>query len=213
MEECLPKQRLYDDGVTELIRWAADVTRGRSPILDIGCGRGYLALALEDSEIHGVEIDSERAAEARTRYKRVYETDIDQLLDSQVEDCYEAAICIDALEHLANPEATLSNLRSIMGSQSILVAAIPNIAHISSRKRLLLGKWNYTDMGMLDRTHLRFFTYDTAQELVRNAGFGILDVQVRNSFPRLLQPIAPLLKDKWPNLFGYHVLITAEVGR
>lgn len=207
------QKKLYSAGATDLIEWAASAINQRSPVLDVGCGRGYLAEAASNCEIHGLEPDKERAQDARKSCERVYEQDIDSFLDDhQQKAVFDAVVCIDLLEHLVSPESTLAKMRTILKPQGILVTAIPNVAHISSRIRVAKGEWRYADEGLLDRTHLRFYTYYTAIELVRSSGYEVLSVGTIETFPRLVRPIKSLLRGRWPNLFGRHTLVTARVA-
>jgi SAM-dependent methyltransferase len=82
-------------------------------------------------------------------------------------------ICADVLEHLRDPWTVLAWLRTLPAPGGRAVISVPNIAHWTARRALLRGRFDYTDFGLLDRTHLRFFTRATAAELARRAGFAV----------------------------------------
>lgn len=201
----------YSAGPTDVIRWAASQIVGHSPVLDVGCGRGYLGSVAPGTEMYGVEIDPERAEDARASYAQVYEQSIDSFLaDGPHRSRFGAVVCVDLLEHLLEPSETLASMKSILRPDGILVTAIPNVVHISSRVRVAKGHWRYADEGLLDRTHLRFYTYYTAIELVTSAGYEIVSIGAIETFPRVIRPAKNLIKDRWPNLFGRHTLVTAR---
>ena len=94
----------------------------------------------------------------------------------------------DVLEHLRDPVEVLNNLRPLITPTGYLVASIPNVAHRSLRLSLLFGEFDYADMGLLDRTHLRFFTIRTIEKMMNESGFKIVDmVRIRNT--SLMDPL------------------------
>jgi hypothetical protein len=96
---------------------------------------------------------------------------------------FDALVLGDVLEHFQDPWRVLTELRSFITPDGMCVACIPNVGHWSMVAELLQGKWRYADQGLLDKTHLRFFTLDTAVELFEKAGWTVLD-----ALPRKLQP-------------------------
>jgi 2-polyprenyl-3-methyl-5-hydroxy-6-metoxy-1,4-benzoquinol methylase len=94
----------------------------------------------------------------------------------------------DVLEHLRDPVEVLNNLRPLIAPAGYLVASIPNVAHRSLRLSLLFGEFDYADMGLLDRTHLRFFTIRTIEKMMNESGLKIVDmVRIRNT--SLMDPL------------------------
>ena len=154
-------------------------------VLEIGCGDGSLGLAVKSrnpqAQYFGVELFEDVANVARLRLDGVVCGNI------EVEEVFASLNCMrdnllfdvlvfgDVLEHLLNPWNTLKSLRGIMAEHAICVACIPNVGHWSVVKQQLNGRWNYADSGLLDRTHLRFFTMETACEMFIEAGWNIVD--------------------------------------
>jgi hypothetical protein len=106
----------------------------------------------------------------------------------------------DILEHLRDPWRTLADLRQRARVEAVCCACIPNVAHWSLLLQQLRGRWDYVDAGLLDRTHLRFFTLQTAIELFRQAGWKPLDARPRVQSPdrtrealELFKPLCPAL--------------------
>ena len=85
----------------------------------------------------------------------------------------DAVLCLDVLEHLRDPKKLLIRLHASLNSTGFLITSIPNVANYRVAIPLLFGKWVYRDSGILDRTHLRFFTRTTAVELLESSGFRI----------------------------------------
>ena len=88
---------------------------------------------------------------------------------------FERVVLLDILEHLNEPEKLLRQCHEVLEPDSQLIVSVPNIANITVRLMLLFGQFNYTARGILDRTHVRFFTRKTARRFVEQSGFTILE--------------------------------------
>jgi hypothetical protein len=82
-------------------------------------------------------------------------------------------VCADVLEHVRDPWTVLAWLRTLLDDGAMAIISVPNIGHWTARRALLRGRFPYADFGLFDRTHLRFFTRDSAHELAERAGFGV----------------------------------------
>ncbi|MCI1788860.1 MAG: class I SAM-dependent methyltransferase [Actinomyces sp.] len=165
----------------------SDLAAG-SRILDVGCAAGDLGAALKGRGfvVSGIEADRESAEIASERLDVVVVADLETNgLGEIVEGPFDAIIFGDVLEHLSDPETVLKAAVGLLSPNGFIVASIPNIAHGSVRLALLLGQWNYTDEGLLDRTHLRFFTLKSIRELFGDAGLVISSIQAT-----ILDPLA-----------------------
>lgn len=149
-----------------------------SQVLDIGCATARLAEHLTQNKgctCYGVEMDPESCAIARDRLTGLFEGSIlDPELFAKLPADNNVIICSDVLEHLPRPDRLLEGLREKLRPEGIVLVALPNIAHYSIRIRLALGRFDYTDEGILDRTHLRFYTLRTARSLFESCGIEIL---------------------------------------
>jgi len=98
----------------------------------------------------------------------------------------------DVLEHLRQPEEILSRCKQLLLPSGFVIASIPNIAHWSMRWNLLFGRFDYTNLGLLDRTHLRFFTYKSAFDLFEKSGYAVdcFDF-VSGRFPKSMARFCP----------------------
>ena len=151
-------------------------------ILDVGCAAGAMGarlLAGGALEVVGLEREPRAALIARTRLSAVYQYDLNELPALPYPDGYfDAITCADVLEHLVDPGALLKELRRYLKHDGLLVCSIPNIRHESVLVPLVVdGLFSYVDAGILDRTHLRFFTIKEIASFLLGAGFS-MDEQV-----------------------------------
>lgn len=152
------------------------VPEGAKRVLDVGCAAGMMGAALKERgsvEVIGVEINPAVAHEAANRLDKVIVGDVEEVTLPYPEGYFDAIVLGDVLEHLRDPWALLKRLRPYLVENGRLVASIPNVANISVLRDLVRGKWQYRDAGILDRTHLRFFTLDSIREMFTNAGYRI----------------------------------------
>ena len=145
-------------------------------IIDVGCASGALGRSLKalrpGVQVPGVEPVAAQAERAREVLDDVSHGSADDPLPAHwpAPDC---VIFADVLEHLVDPWQTLRRYRELLKPGGTIVASVPNVANRVVLKGLLRMRWDYTEYGILDRTHLRFFTRDTALEMFEACGFEI----------------------------------------
>jgi 2-polyprenyl-3-methyl-5-hydroxy-6-metoxy-1,4-benzoquinol methylase len=148
-----------------------------SRVLDVGCASGYLgeALLAKDCTLVGIELNREAAAVARSSqaYEEIHELNLDNAHVALPPGPFDVVICADVIEHLSAPENALVRLCALLADGGRLILSVPNIAHITVRAQLLLGRFEYTNRGILDRTHLHFYTYRSAVDLIRVSGLEV----------------------------------------
>lgn len=146
-----------------------------SRVLELGCGEGRLGAALRSlgHEVHGVEYSPTAAAVAANALDRVHCGDAETLPLDYPAGHFSLLVCGDVLEHLRDPWTTLARLRPLVADGGWLVASVPNVQYFPVVLGLLRGRFEYRDDGVLDRTHLRFFTRRSARALVESAGFAV----------------------------------------
>jgi 2-polyprenyl-3-methyl-5-hydroxy-6-metoxy-1,4-benzoquinol methylase len=164
-------------------------------VLEIGCGEGDTLLWVKNrfqlETADGIELFQELADRACTKGLGVKAADIEKA-GIPVDRQYSLVLCLDVLEHLRDPWGTLKSVMDITEKGGHVVASIPNIAHFSILSDLIFrDKWHYSGDGILDKTHLRFFTTSTARELFESAGFKTIKHQRR--IPRRTHRIINLL--------------------
>jgi 2-polyprenyl-3-methyl-5-hydroxy-6-metoxy-1,4-benzoquinol methylase len=155
-------------------------------VLEFGCATGYFSqlLVSRGCEVVGLEINEEAAKISEKVCKRVIVADLDftplsEILEGET---FDVAVFGDVLEHLRQPSKVLSDTRHFLKPDGFVVASVPNIAHGAVRLALLQGKFNYQKYGILDNTHIRFFTRETIQEIFETSGY-FLDVIDRTKMP------------------------------
>lgn len=150
-------------------------------VLDVGTATGYVAKVLTERgcKVTGIELDAGAAKQAEEYCDRVIVGDVESLdLEAELgEDSFDAILFGDVLEHLKDPLDTLKRFKAFLRPEGYIVASIPNIAHGSVRLALMQGKFQYRSLGLLDDTHLRFFTRDSVDQLFNEAGFVIGELE------------------------------------
>ena len=152
----------------------------RGTVLELGCSSGYFGHALikRGHRVVGVEGDPAAAKLAETAGLEVVRGDLEDpaTLDALAEQ-YDAILLMDVLEHLRAPELLLTRIRSLLKPAGVLIVTGPNVAYWRMRIALLMGEWQYTETGILDRTHLRFFNREGWETLVQEAGYELTHVE------------------------------------
>jgi SAM-dependent methyltransferase len=192
--------------IAALLQAQADKT-GASPyvVLDLGCAAGFLRNFLPAPGFYlvGVERDPEYAALARKSYDEVYQVGLTPDLAIPLQHPPHAIVLADVLEHLVDPAATLSGiLKAYANPGTEIVISLPNFAHLFVRLNLLFGRFDYADHGLLDRTHLHFYTLKTARQLLADCHIRIETVDVT---PVPLPLISARFGEGQP-LFVFHAL-------
>ena len=212
-------------GLAPTHRRIVDIVGNNRVVLDVGCAWGYLAEALRVNgcRVTGIEKDAAAAEQAREFCENIVIGDADDpdVLREAGKD-FGVIICADVLEHLVDPWTTLKSLKNLLASNGELIVSIPNIAYWQMRLHLLIGRFDYTDTGLLDRTHLRFFTVDTFHRLLSECGLTVTDRIINDAG----LPGFPLPKDwdrlpSWvkrmviwfPNLCVFHAIYRLKPER
>jgi 2-polyprenyl-3-methyl-5-hydroxy-6-metoxy-1,4-benzoquinol methylase len=152
--------------------------RGRRA-LDVAAADGFLSelLTRQGWTVTALERDPEQAARARGRCKEVIVADLEDPL-TEIGGPFDAIVCGDVLEHLREPLLALLALKGKLAPDGVIVISVPNVAHLWMRLSLLAGRFQYADRGLLDRTHLRFFTRRTFLDFLREAGLSVTELTV-----------------------------------
>lgn len=174
-------------------------------VLDVGCASGYMAHRLSEKGCYvvGIEIDKASAEIASQYCRRVIVGDIEGIEKLPFQDGFFDVILLgDVLEHLKRPDLTLIKLRRYLASGGFIIASIPNVARIGVRLKLLFGKFDYEDSGILSKGHLRFFTLKAARKLFETTGYVIVHVDYTGLASRV---------KFFPTLFAYQFIIIAQL--
>jgi SAM-dependent methyltransferase len=152
-------------------------------VLDVGCGAGGLGLGLRQAghaaRLIGVEPDPALADHAARHYDAVHRIDIERESPPLDPESLDVLVYGDVLEHLRDPWGVLQRDAALLVPGGTLLVCVPNIEHWSFTARLLAGRWRYEEMGLFDRTHLRWFTRQAMQEAIEAAGLRPVELAPR----------------------------------
>lgn len=147
-------------------------------ILDIGCSNGAFGRAVKHknkAEVWGVEPMSAFAKQAEDKLDKVLNLSIEDAIKELPNNYFDVIYFNDILEHLIDPYSVLENIKPKLKSEGVVISSIPNIRYFRTFFKILFkGEWTYTDRGILDRTHLRFFTMKSIVDMYKNAGYDII---------------------------------------
>jgi len=160
-------------------------------ILDIGCGSGELGRLLKAKGhlVYGIEIDKKSYLLSKRKLDKVLLGDISTMTIPKNFRNFDYIIFADVLEHLVNPPAVLEKVKPLLKKEGFVLISVPNIANWVMRLKLLFGIFNYSNSGLLDKTHLRFFTLKSLKRLINSAGYKIIKLDF---YPNLVLSIVSL---------------------
>jgi SAM-dependent methyltransferase len=203
-----------------------DLIRRHAPqgkLLDLGAAGGELGAALHGQfqRTIGFEFDADRIGELHGRFDQAVIADLEQV--PRLPQKVDAIVLADVLEHLRDPVRVLILCRDALSDHGHLFISVPNIANVTIRVGLLFGIFRYRERGILDATHLRFYTKHTIREEVEGAGFEVVSVHGSSIPVRLIAPMGtPELLIRagermltgatrmWRAMFAYQILLVAR---
>ena len=224
------QQHLYSrppldpNGEDSLAKIARQITPG-TVVLDVGCAVGELGRYLSEQKhcvVDGIEANPDAATMARSFNRQVWEADLEtaSLVELLGEFRYQYIVCADVLEHLRDPGQVLQRLKDLLTPDGKILISIPNIGHIGVFLELLSGDFRYREEGLLDRTHLRFFTRRSFLHLLTENGFAgqivdrtIVDLQHSEFSTIPMEIISPALMREmqdWDDSITYQFIIEAH---
>jgi len=157
------------------------IPRGVRRTLEIGCGYGGFSSLLKERlgiECWAVEINQEAAGKASEKLDRVINADAATALADLPDGYFDCVMLFDLLEHLADPYSLLCSLKGKLSATGVIVASIPNIRYYRALVDLVVrGDWEYKDHGILDKSHLRFFTRKSIARMLEDLRFQILTLE------------------------------------
>jgi len=196
-------------------------------VLDLGCGNGFMAekLAFQGNRVVGMDLLPEPIL--RNVFQDYISVDLRQGLQGVIGQLggkeFDKVLLMDVLEHLPQPERLLQDCHAVLKSNGQLLVSVPNIANITVRLLLLAGRFDYTERGILDRTHFRFFTRVSIRRLLEQNGYQIvhsfttvmplelsLGLRAHNSLMKLANRLLAVATGLLPNLFGYQCVLVAR---
>lgn len=188
-------------------------------LLDVGCGGGVFGAAVKSERgcaVVGVTYSDKEAEMARSHLDRVEVSDLNTM-DPAPLGRFDCIVCSHVLEHLNDPKRLLRLLHKCLTPDGVLIVALPNVLHWKQRLRFMRGQFRYTEGGLMDSTHFRFFDWATAAELMHEAGYRINARHADGILPmsRLLGPKLATRLDQtalslMPGLFGTQFILRCQ---
>jgi 2-polyprenyl-3-methyl-5-hydroxy-6-metoxy-1,4-benzoquinol methylase len=199
-------------------------------VLDIACGEGFFAVEISKQGNRVAGLDSLPKADHDSAMSDYFCADLNVGLDGVIERLkgrrFDRVLLLDILEHLYHPERVLAQCHALLEEDGQIIVSVPNVANLSVRLMLLFGNFDYTDRGILDRTHQRWYTRKTARELMKQAGYKIVEEKVTVIPISLALGLSPkgfifnalnwslhLLTRLMPGLLGYQIMFAARHDR
>jgi len=150
-------------------------------ILEIGCGDGnFGSLLLRNgaTEVWGIEYEKEQGDAAKKIMTKIFVGDVSEQLLNLPDQYFDAIVCNDVLEHLIDPYTVINRLRPKLKKDGIMISSIPNIRYFRNLFDFFFNKnWDYTDSGIMDKTHLRFFTYKSIRKMFESNGYEVIKME------------------------------------
>jgi len=198
---------------------------GGGMLLDLGAAGGELGAAVRDQfdRTIGFEYDVDRLEQLRGRFDQVVIADLETIRRLPAK--ADAIVLADILEHLPHPLTLLKCVRQSLTDGGHLFVSVPNIANVTVRIGLLFGIFEYRERGILDESHLRFYTMRAIKREMENAGFRIVAIRGSSVPLRLIVPWMPefllrigerlltIVTRIWRSLFAYQIIIVACADR
>jgi 2-polyprenyl-3-methyl-5-hydroxy-6-metoxy-1,4-benzoquinol methylase len=193
-------------------------------LLDLGAAGGELGSAVRDQfdRTLGFEYNVDCIGQLHGAFDQVNITDLERV--KQLPRNVDAIVLADVLEHLRNPPAALQLVREALAPDGHLFVSVPNVANITVRLGLLLGMFEYRERGILDATHVRFYTMRTIRREVENAGFRIIATEASSMPMRLVigrftpeplmrfsERLLTLVTRFWRSMFAYQIIFVAKL--
>ena len=178
--QCVVRDEHRNTSHTQICELIAQHCGANLRILDVGCSSGYLGAHLRSRghRVWGIEPSPQAAEAARAELDGVFTGTLDEYLQAhQGHGDFDVAIFADVLEHTTGPADLLRQCARLLAANGRVAISIPNVTHGAIRGMLLEGRWTYQDLGILDRTHLRFFSRDGFIDLLDEASYAVVEMR------------------------------------
>ena len=214
------KDRIYENqGLPSLVNLVELQYRR---VLDVGCGNGanMRLLAELGHDVMGLTLSEAESLEVQKQGYKCSVCDINAEAPPFPRNSFDALLFSHVLEHVAQPEEVLKRYVQLLRPGGGVYVALPNVMQFGQRWQFVRGRFRYRDIGLMDHTHLRFFDFFTARQLIENAGikitrhFGLGQFPMgpfRELTPKFSKQIDALVSRVRPGLFAFHIIVTGRI--
>ncbi len=181
----------HDYSLNDRSEVAAFLPKEYKTVLEIGCSKGGFRSSLDPTaDVWGVEPNEQAALQASARGYKVLTGYYEDVSDQCPDNYFDVVVCNDVIEHMVDHDRFLAEIKRKLRKSGYLVGSVPNVRHFGNICRLLISKdWRYEDLGILDRTHLRFFTEKSLQRTFSQNGYVIDEMKgIHSDFSMPLKP-------------------------
>jgi 2-polyprenyl-3-methyl-5-hydroxy-6-metoxy-1,4-benzoquinol methylase len=197
-----------------LLEWVGSHKR----VLELGCSTGFFSKYLRQKRacsVVGVEVDPLAAAQARKFCNEVLLCDLNspEWIAGLPMEAFDVVLMGDVLEHLIEPQAVLEQIQPMLAPNASIIISLPNVVYWGTRLKILFGRFEYESFGILDHTHLRFYTPKTARKMIESAGY-----EIRRFHPVFGGPLSGYARPVWqrlanwfPGVFAGQLLFEAKM--
>lgn len=181
-------------------------------VLDVGCWMGAFGEQLKKNlacQIDGIDINEEVLEIAKTKgYRSIYKIDLNNADFTGIHQQYDFIVFGDVLEHTIDPGGIINQLKQKLSVNGLLAVSLPNVGFVLYRLLHLVGYWDYKEYGVMDRTHLRFFTLDAMKKFFKANRLKILRMDSYTGLNRsaLVISTVKMLAKMYPGLFAIQIV-------
>jgi SAM-dependent methyltransferase len=204
-----------DSSHGHILKWLSQMPPSR--VLDLGCAGGAVAERARSLGHTVVGVDIHESPGIRSRLDRFVVADLDEGIPAEVGEGYDIVVAADVIEHVRHPERLLADVARVLVPHGVLIASVPNFGHWYPRLRVVTGLFDYDQRGILDQTHMRFFTRRSFRGLVAAAGYEIIRQETvglplealtggKRGLAHAAGVVDRVLVTLRPTLFGYQFL-------
>lgn len=183
----MKKYFLFNPTPFETHRIVLDKIKEGSEVLDLGCATGYFAKILKEKKcrVWGVDHDKNALKHAKKFCISTAYVDLETVKSLPFKKKFDYILLLDVLEHLKNPNKLLILIKKYLKPDGKLILSTPNIAFISVRLSLLLGKFNYRSEGIMDENHVHFYTKKSLTDFLKECGYKIQEIDISSGFSQV----------------------------
>ncbi len=203
--------------------YAARLVGKDQRVLELACGNGGFGAELVATSNRVIGVDTNPTVPAWVGYERVVAANLENGLPLRTDEKFSRVLLLETVEHLRDARPLLNDLKATLAERGTLIIAVPNVANVTVRLAMMFGTFRYSDRGIMDWSHLRFFTRNTITELVSACGYRILDrhytvvpierlipLRQENKLMRFLTQLLRIATRIAPGLLAYEVVLVAE---